>query len=67
MTGFQDGDAITVPDPDHEGQRIRATLHEVAVGEPIDGHDTAWISYREGRLEHTTARVKYHLIRRAED
>jgi hypothetical protein len=64
-SGFSSGDPVNVPDPDNEGARIRATFQEVAVGEPIDGRDAAWVIYGEGRREGTTGRVPYFQIRSA--
>lgn len=65
-TGFSRGDAVTVPDPDETGGRLRATFQEVAVNEPIDGRDTAWVVYEQGEREGTTGRVPYFQIRPAD-
>jgi hypothetical protein len=63
--GFASGASIIVPDPDNEGRQLAATFLEVAVGEPIDGRDSAWVRYEEGERSGTTGRVPYFRIRRA--
>ena len=65
LSGFSSGDPVTVPDPNDEGVRIRATFRDVAVDEPIDGRDAAWVVYDEGEREGTTGRVPYFQIRPA--
>lgn len=65
VAGFSRGDAVTVPDPDDAGARLRGTFQEVAVGEPIDGRDAAWVVYEQGEREGTTGRVPYFQIRPA--
>lgn len=62
VAGYSDGDAVTVPDPNNVGARIRATFKEVAVGEPIDGRDAVWVRYDEGPLSGTTGKVPYYRI-----
>ena len=57
------GDAITFPDPDEPTAMAKGTFLDVAVGEPIDGRDSAWVRYAEGEREGLTARVVYSRIR----
>jgi hypothetical protein len=62
---FKPDDPVTFPDPDHPGETARGTFLEVAVGEPIDGRDSAWVRYSEGEREGLTARVPYSRVRLA--
>jgi hypothetical protein len=66
VAGFSRGDAVTVPDPDDAAARLRATFQEVALGEPIDGRDAAWVVYEDGEREGTSGRVPYFQIRPAD-
>ena len=63
---MEEKEKVWAPDPDGKSE-LRATFHEVAVGNPIvvDGisRDAAWISYNGGELEGTTARVPFQSLR----
>jgi hypothetical protein len=62
---FEPGDHITFPAPDDPATMVKGTFLEIAVGEPIDGRDSAWVRHSEGEGEGLTARVPYWRIRAA--
>ena len=70
MAAVEEKAKVWAPHPDGDG-KIRATFLEIAVGQPIEvdgiARDSAWISYDEGELEGTTARVPYQSLRRREE